>query len=64
MDVAFMWRCMALACAIVAAVGPAANAKESSGSIKNAEEYLAKGDLKAAEIEPKNASRRRTLCSG
>jgi cellulose synthase operon protein C len=51
------WRCLALACAIVAAVWPAANAKEASGSIKNAEEYLAKGDLKAAEIELKNAIR-------
>ena len=51
------WRRLALACAIVAAVWPAANAKESSGFIKNAEEYLAKGDLKAAEIELKNAIR-------
>jgi cellulose synthase operon protein C len=51
------WRCLALACAIVVAVWPAANAKESSGSIQNADEYLAKGDLKAAEIELKNAIR-------
>ena len=51
------WRCLAFACVIVTAVCPAANAKESSGSAKNAEEYLAKGDLKAAEIELKNAIR-------
>jgi Tfp pilus assembly protein PilF len=43
---------------MVAAVWPAAaNANESSGAIKNGEEYLAKGDLKAAEIELKNAIR-------
>ena len=51
------WRCLTFACVIVTAVCPAANAKESSGSAKNAEEYLAKGDLKAAEIELKNAIR-------
>jgi cellulose synthase operon protein C len=50
------WRCLALACAMIAA-WPTANAKETSGSVKNAEEYLAKGDLKAAEIELKNAIR-------
>ena len=35
----------------------APNAKESSTSIKDAEQYVAKGDLKAAEIELRNAVR-------
>ena len=53
-------RCLGLALAFAAAlfaiVCPA-YAKESSASVKDAEQYLAKGDLKAAEIELRNAIR-------
>src|SRR5438132_6381754 len=52
-----IWRSFALAATVLAVISAAANAKESSASIKDAEQYLAKGDLKAAEIELKNAVR-------
>jgi len=42
---------------VLTAISAAAGAKESSVSVKDAEEYIAKGDLKAAEIELKNAIR-------
>src|SRR5712692_213669 len=52
-----LWRSFALAATVLAVVSVAANAKESSASVKDAEQYIAKGDLKAAEIELKNAIR-------
>ena len=53
----YPWRSLAFAAALCAIVCPAAHAKESSASVKDAEQYLAKGDLKAAEIELRNAIR-------
>src|SRR5438876_7191087 len=52
-----LWRCTAFAVAITALVCPAASAKDSSASVKEAEQHLAKGNLKAAEIELRNAIR-------
>ena len=52
-----LWLSFALAAAVLTAISAAAGAKESSVSVKEAEEYIAKGDLKAAEIELKNAIR-------
>jgi len=52
-----LWRSLTLAATVLAMVSAVANAKESSASIKDAEQYVAKGDLKAAEIELKNAVR-------
>src|SRR6266436_6607740 len=52
-----LWLSFALAAAVFTAVSASAAAKESSASIKEAEQYVAKGDLKAAEIELKNAIR-------
>ena len=51
------WRCMVLVAGIVAVVLPAAKAKESPASVKTAEQYIANGNLKAAEIELRNAVR-------
>jgi Tfp pilus assembly protein PilF len=48
---------LAFAAALFAIGCPAAYAKEPSASVKDAEQYLAKGDLKAAEIELRNAIR-------
>ena len=39
------------------AISATPRAKESSVSVKEAEQYVTKGDLKAAEIELKNAIR-------
>ena len=50
-----VWRSLAFAAAIGTVACPAAYAKESSASVKDAEQYLAAGDLKAAVIELKNA---------
>ena len=52
-----LWLSFALAAAAFTAISAAAAAKESSVSVKEAEQYVAKGDLKAAEIELKNAIR-------
>jgi len=52
----YLWRSLAFAAALLAC-GVDANAKDSSTSVKEAEQYLAKGDLKAAEIEMRNAVR-------
>ena len=52
-----LWLSFALAAVVFAAISAAAGAKESSVSVKEAEQYDAKGDLKAAEIELKNAIR-------
>ena len=52
-----IWRSLALAAALFAITCAAANAKESSASVKDAEQYRAEGNLKAAEIELRNAVR-------
>src|SRR5437667_1738351 len=52
-----VWLSFALAAATFTAISAAAAAKESFESVKEAEQYVAKGDLKAAEIELKNAVR-------
>src|SRR5438445_347252 len=51
-----VWLSFALAAVAFTAISAAA-AKETSVSVKEAEQYVAKGDLKAAEIELKNAIR-------
>jgi len=53
----YAWRTLAIAVALLAIACLGANAKDSSDSVKDAEQYLAKGDLKAAEIELRNAVR-------
>jgi putative PEP-CTERM system TPR-repeat lipoprotein len=50
-----IWRFLAFAAGFLVCLG--ADAKETSTSIKDAEQYVAKGDLKAAEIELRNAVR-------
>src|SRR5215510_1381336 len=52
-----LWRRAALAVAISALALQAAYAKDSTASIRDAEQYVAKGNLKAAEIELRNAIR-------
>src|SRR5215472_12911454 len=52
-----LWRSPAFAAALLAIACLGANAKESASSIKDAEQYIAKGDLKAAEIELRTAVR-------
>jgi len=51
------WRWVAFAAAICVIADPTANAKDSLTSVKNADQYLAKGNPKAAEIELLNAVR-------
>src|SRR5438876_1201084 len=51
------WRRIAFAAAISALTCQAAYAKDTTASIKDAEQYVAKGNLKAAEIELRNAIR-------
>ena len=51
------WRRIALAAAVSALACQAAYAKDSTASVKDAEQYVAKGNLKAAEIELRNAIR-------
>src|SRR5215468_3412254 len=53
----FPWLSFALAAAVFTAISDPVGAKEASVSVKEAEQYVAKGDLKAAEIELKNAIR-------
>ena len=52
-----LWRGAAFAAAISALALQAAYAKDSTASIRDAEQYVAKGNLKAAEIELRNAIR-------
>jgi len=52
-----LWRSLSLAVATYAAAWSATDAKESSASVKDAEQYFASGNLEAAEIELKNAVR-------
>src|SRR5215472_18235239 len=51
------WRFAIFAAAIAVFAGPAAFGKDSTASVKEAEQYVAKGNLKAAEIELRNAIR-------
>src|SRR5438105_2022098 len=51
------WRCAALAGAIVALTWSAAPAKDSTASLKEAEQHIVQGNLKAAEIQLRNAIR-------
>src|SRR5215469_5651339 len=53
----YLWRSSAFAATLLAITCLGANAKESISSLKDAEQYVAKGDLKAAEIELRNAVR-------
>jgi len=53
----YLWRFPAFAAVLFTLACLGANAKESSTSMKDAEQYVAKGDLKAAEIELRNAVR-------
>ncbi|MGC1888931.1 MAG: XrtA/PEP-CTERM system TPR-repeat protein PrsT [Stellaceae bacterium] len=51
------WRSVVFASAVAIFVCPSAYAKDSAASVKDAEQYVAKGNLKAAEIELRNAIR-------
>src|SRR5215469_133708 len=51
------WHSVVFASAIALFAWPTAYAKDSSASVKDAEQYVAKGNLKAAEIELRNAIR-------
>jgi putative PEP-CTERM system TPR-repeat lipoprotein len=53
----YIWRPLAFAVAVLVLAWLGANAKDSSTSMKDAEQYLAKGDFKAAEIELRDAIR-------
>src|SRR5712691_8167485 len=54
-----LWRPLAFAAAISVLACPGLYAKDTTASIKEAEQYAAKGNLKAAEIELRNAIRER-----
>jgi putative PEP-CTERM system TPR-repeat lipoprotein len=51
------WRSVVFASAFAMFACPAVYAKDSTASVKDAEQYVAKGNLKAAEIELRNAIR-------
>jgi len=53
----YIWRSLAFAGALLTTVCLDAHAKEAPSAMKDAEQYVAKGDLKAAEIELRNAVR-------
>jgi len=53
----WMWRCIVVTSAVVALAWPAAYGQDSAASVKKAEGYIAQGNLKAAEIELRNAIR-------
>jgi len=52
-----LWRRLVIAAVIFVSVGATAQAGESAASVKDAEQYLASGNLRAAEVELKNAVR-------
>ena len=52
-----LWYCLTFAGALSLSICPWASAKESSGFVKEAEQYIAGGNLQAAAIELKNAVR-------
>ena len=49
------WHCAAFAAAVLTFASPASNAAESPASVKNTDHLVASGNLKAAEIELRNA---------
>jgi putative PEP-CTERM system TPR-repeat lipoprotein len=51
------WRSVVFAAAVAIFAWPSAYAKDYTASVKDAEQYVAKGNLKAAEIELRNAIR-------
>src|SRR5438132_9555054 len=51
------WRCVIAAGAFAALAWSAAYAKDAATSVKEAEQYIAQGDLKAAELQLRNAIR-------
>src|SRR5207302_11267632 len=51
------WRRIVVAGAVAALAWSAAYAKDRTGYVKEAERYIAQGDLKAAEIQLRNAIR-------
>src|SRR6266436_6908325 len=51
------WRCAVAVGAVAALAWSAAHAKDSTAYVKEAEQYIAQGDLKAAEIQLRNALR-------
>src|SRR2546430_13320924 len=51
------WRCVVAAGAFAALAWATAYAKDSTAYVKDAEQYIAQGDLKAAEIQLRNAIR-------
>jgi len=53
----FQWRCTVFAVGVAVLASPAVYAKDAATSAKEAEQYVAKGNLKAAEIELRNAVR-------
>jgi putative PEP-CTERM system TPR-repeat lipoprotein len=53
----YPWRCIVVAGAVAALAWSAAQAKDSSALVKEAEQYIAQGNLKAAEIQLRNAIR-------
>lgn len=53
----FPWRSVVLPAAFAALAWSAAYAKDSTASVKEAEQYIVQGNLKAAEIELRNAIR-------
>jgi hypothetical protein len=52
-----LWRCLTFAAVVFVSICPAAQAAESAALVKDAEQYIARGNLKAAEIELRNAIR-------
>ena len=53
----YSWRCVVAAGAVAALAWSAAHAKDSTAYVKEAEKSIAQGDLKAAEIQLRNAIR-------
>jgi len=51
------WRCAFAAGALAALSWPVAYAKDSAGYVKEAQQYIIQGNLKAAEIQLRNAIR-------
>jgi len=49
------WHCAAFAAAVLTFASPASDAAESPASVKNTDHLIASGNLKAAEIELRNA---------
>src|SRR6516225_4694205 len=52
-----LWRRLAFVAVVLVSICPAAQAEESAALVKDAEQYIAKGNLNAAAIELKKALR-------